>query len=123
MPVAVSISVLELAFYRVVPEGSYSAAYASNSAKSLLLFLVGLTVFYTGEAMHRDREVRIEPVLWAMPVPNSVLLLSKFLATFALALCLVALVGLTAIVIQVLRGHTPVELSAYLRVYSIVLLP
>jgi ABC-2 type transport system permease protein len=123
MPLAIFLSILEVAFYKVNPDVSYSAAYATNTAKTLLLFLIGTTVFYTGEAMHRDREVGIEPVLWAMPAPNNVLLLSKFLATLFLTLSLVVLVGLTAIVIQFLRGHTPVEIPAFLITYSVVLLP
>jgi len=88
-----------------------------------LLFLVGMTVFYTGEAMHRDREMRIEPVLWAAPAPNNVLLLSKFLATLLLTLLLIVLVGLTAIVIQIVRGHTPIEIQPFLRIYLVILLP
>ena len=123
MPLAIFLSVLEVAFYNITPDVSYSAAYATNTAKSLLLFLIGITVFYTGEAMHRDREVRIEPVLWTTPAPNSVLLLSKFLATLSLTLSLTVLVGLTAIVIQFLRGHTPVEIQAYFITYSVILLP
>ena len=123
MPLAIFLSTFELAFYEVAPDVSYSAAYSSNTAKALLLFLVGITVFYTGEAMHRDREVKVEPVLWATPAPNNVLLLSKFLSTFLLALFLVVFVGITAIVIQLIRGHTPVEVSAYLTVYSVILIP
>ena len=112
MPLASFLSILEVAFYNIPADVSYSAAYATNTAKLLLLFLLGMTVFYTGEAMHRDREVRIEPVIWAAPVPNSVLLLSKFLATLSLTLSLMVLVGLTAILIQFLRGHTPVDISS-----------
>jgi hypothetical protein len=73
--------------------------------------------------MHRDREVRIEPVLWAAPSPNNVLLLSKFLTTVLLTLSLITLVGLAASLIQLFRGQTPVEISAYLITYSVVLLP
>jgi ABC-type transport system involved in multi-copper enzyme maturation permease subunit len=62
-------------------------------------------------------------VLWSTPVSNSVLLLSKFLATIALTFSLVAAVGLIAIVIQFVRGHTPVDVSAYLIVYGVVLVP
>lgn len=123
MPLAIFLSILEVAFYDVTPDVSYSAAYATNTAKLLLLFLIGITVFYTGEAMHRDREVRIQPVLWAMPAPNNVFLLSKFLATLFLTFSLVVLVGLIAIVIQFLRGHTPVEIPAFLITYSVILLP
>ncbi|HYT49368.1 MAG TPA: ABC transporter permease, partial [Pyrinomonadaceae bacterium] len=106
-----------------VPEVSYSATYASGTAKALLLFLIGVTVFYTGEAMHRDREARIEPVLWATPAPNSVFLLSKFLATLLLALSLIVLVGLAAIVIQIIRGHTPIDAQPFLITYLVILVP
>ena len=123
LPLASFLSILEVAFYNIPADVSHSAAYATNTAKLLLLFLLGMTVFYTGEAMHRDREVRIEPVLWAAPAPNSVLLLSKFLATLSLTLSLIVLVGLAAILIQLLRGHTPVDISAYLIAYSVILLP
>ena len=123
MPVAIFFSSLEVAFYNIPPDVSHSAAYATNTAKLLLLFLIGIAVFYTGEAMHRDREVRIEPVVWSTPVGNSVLLLSKWLATFVLTLSLVVVVGLIAIVVQLVRGHTPVDFSAYLIVYGVVLIP
>ncbi|MFZ0061015.1 MAG: ABC transporter permease subunit [Pyrinomonadaceae bacterium] len=123
LPLAFFLSILEVAFYNMPADVSYSAAYATNTAKSLLLFLLGMTVFYTGEAMHRDREVRIEPVSWATPAPNNVLLLSKFLSVLSLTVSLIVLVGLSAIIIQLLRGHTPVDISAYLIVYSVILLP
>ena len=73
--------------------------------------------------MHRDREVRIEPVLWAAPAPNNVLLLSKYFATLSLLTLLFVIVGVAAMMIQILRGHTPIDVSAYLRVYGIILLP
>jgi hypothetical protein len=82
-----------------------------------------MTVFYVVESMQRDREVRIEPVLWTKPTPNSVLLLSKFLATFLLMLSVITIAGLTAIAIQLLRGHAPVELYPYLVTYSVILIP
>jgi ABC-type transport system involved in multi-copper enzyme maturation permease subunit len=123
IPFAVFLPTLELAFYRVVPEVSYSATYATGTARTLLFFLIGMTVFYVGESMQRDREVRIEPVLWAKPTPNSVLLLSKFLATFLLMLSVMTIAGLTAIAIQLLRGHAPVELYPYLITYSVIVIP
>jgi len=121
-PLAVAFSTLELLF-RVEPEGSYSGAYAGSTAKTSLLFLVALVVFYTGEAMHRDRELRIEPVLWSVPAPNFVILLSKFFAALLLSVSLVALIGLTALSIQLLKRDTPVEIYAYLSVYGWILLP
>lgn len=123
MPLAVFLSTLEIAFYKVVPSPSYSAAFASNIAGSLLLFLFAITVFYTGEAMHRDREVRIEPVLWGVPAPNFVFLLSKFAAVFLISLSLIVMVALVAVVLQIIKGHTPLEIQAYLIIYALILIP
>jgi ABC-type transport system involved in multi-copper enzyme maturation permease subunit len=123
MPLAIFLSIFEVAFYNMSPDVSHSAAYATNTAKLLLLFLIGIAVFYTSEAMHRDREVKIESVIWSTPVKNSVLLLSKCLVTILLASFLLIAVGLIAILIQLMRGHTPVDISAYVMVYGVVLVP
>jgi ABC-type transport system involved in multi-copper enzyme maturation permease subunit len=120
---AIFFSNLELSFYQVIAEVSFSAAYAGGTARGLSLFLVGMIVFYTGEAMHRDRELKIEPMLWSAPAPDFVLILSKFFATLLLTLSLLVLVALAAIGVQLLRGHTPIELSAYFKVYSVILIP
>jgi ABC-type transport system involved in multi-copper enzyme maturation permease subunit len=115
--------ILDLAFYKVVPEISYSVTYASGTASALLLFLLGITVFYTGEALHRDRELKILPVLWSAPIPNTVLLLSKYLSTILLTLSFIVVVGLLALMVQLLRGHTPIDLSAYFLTYGVILVP
>ncbi len=123
MPLAIFISILEVAFYNIPGDVSYSAAYATNTAKLLLIFLIGLSVFYTGEAMHRDHEVRVESFLWSTPVPNNVLLLSKFLSTLLLTCGMILAVGVAAVAIQLFRSHTPIDLLAYLRVYGLILVP
>jgi ABC-2 type transport system permease protein len=109
-PLVVFVCVLELGAFGVAPLSggvSYSAAYAARTAESVLLFLFGVAVFYAGEAMHRDRELRIEPVLWCTPAPDFAFLLPKFAATLLLSLSLVA----------------PVEPLAYLKTYAVILLP
>src|SRR5215213_4360226 len=123
IPLAIFLSFLSVPFSRIAPEVSYSVTSATNTANMLLLFLAAVIVFYSGEAMHRDREVKIAPVLWSMPAPNSVLLLSKFLAMTLLALSLVIVGNLTTIVTQFLRGHAPVDFSAYVLINGIVVVP
>ena len=122
LPLALVLSIFDVAFFRVVPEVSYSATYASHTANAMLLFLIGMSVFYTGESMHCDRELRIEPILWATPAPNYVLLLSKFLATLGLTLSFITLTGFAAFTTQLIRRH-PIEIQTYLLTYSIVLIP
>jgi ABC-2 type transport system permease protein len=122
LPLALVLSILDVAFFRVVPEVSYSATYASSTANAMLLFLIGMSVFYTGEAMHRDRELGIEPVIWTTPAPNYVLLSSKFLATLVLTFSFISLTGVAAMTTQLIRGHS-IEIQPYLRIYSIILIP
>jgi ABC-2 type transport system permease protein len=122
-PLVMFLCGLELAAYEVAPAASYSADYAGRTANTLLLFLFAIAVFYTGEAMHRDRETRIEHMLWSFPAPNFVLLVSKFTSTFLLSLALITLTGLTAVGIQIYKGHAPLELQKYLTTYALILIP
>lgn len=123
IPLAIFLSFLSVPFSRITPQISYSVTSATNTANMLLLFLACVIVFYTGEIMHRDREVKIEPVVWSTPAPNSVLLLSKWFAMTLLALLLVMVGGLTTIVTQLFRGYTPLDFSAYLIIEGIVVVP
>jgi hypothetical protein len=123
MPLAAFLSTLDVAFWSVTPDPSFSAAYAGHTARSLLLFMVGITIFNTSEAMHRDRDLRIEPLVWSQPIPNYVLVLSKFLATLLLTLALILVVALITITLQSVKHNGPIGLSAYLRIYCIILLP
>ena len=123
LPLAALLCTLGVTYFGAGPAASYSALYAARTAESLLLFLFGVALFYTGEGVHRERELRVEPVLWGVPAPNYVFLLSKFLAVALLSLALVALVGLSAVALQIVKGHGPLELRAYLVTYSVILLP
>ena len=123
IPLAIVLSTLDVAFWSIAPEPSLSAAYAGHTAKSLLLFLLGITIFYTGEAMHRDRDLKIEPLLWSQAGPNYVLLLSKLLATLVLTFGLILLAGAITIALQLLKHNGPIELAAYLRICGLILIP
>jgi len=123
VPLAILLSFLSVPFSQIPTVVSYSVTSATNTANMLLLLLAGVTVFYTGEIMHRDRELKIEPVVWSTPAPNSVLLLSKWFAMTLLGLSVVCVGGLTTIVTQLLRGYTPVDISAYLIINGVVVVP
>jgi ABC-type transport system involved in multi-copper enzyme maturation permease subunit len=123
MPLAVVLSTLEVTFWRVAPDPTYSAAYAANTAKLMLLFLIGIPIFYIGEAIHRDGDFRVDGLLWSQPIPNYVILLAKFLSTLLLMFALMFLVGFIAIILQVVKGNSPLELFAYLKIYFLILIP
>jgi ABC-2 type transport system permease protein len=123
MSLAVFLSILEVTFWPVIADPSFSAAYASNTARSILLFIVGIPIFYTGEAIHRENDVRMEGLLWSHPIPSYVIVSAKFLSTLLLVLGLILSVGAIAIVVQVIKGNTPLDLAAYMNVYSLILVP
>jgi ABC-type transport system involved in multi-copper enzyme maturation permease subunit len=123
VPLAIILSFFSVPFSQIATEVSYSVTSATNTANMLLLFLACVMVFYTGEIMHRDREVKIEQVVWSTPAPNSVLLLSKWLAMTLLALSLVVVGGLTTIAAQLFRGLTPIHFSAYLIIKAVLVVP
>ena len=122
IPLAVLLSTMEVIFWRVRPDGS-SASYVSNIAGNSLLFMIGISIFYIGEALQRDRDLKIEPLVWSQPISNSVLLFSRFLATLLVVWALLVSVGLIAVVTQALKRDGPMELTAYLRVYFWILIP
>ncbi len=123
IPFAVLLSTMEVIFWNVRGEGSYSVAYVSNVAGNSLLFMIGISVFYIGEALQRDRDLKIESLVWSQPIPNFVLLFSRFLATLLLVGILLVSVGLIAILTQALKRNGPVEVTTYLRVYFWILIP
>ena len=123
MSLAVFLSLVEITFWPVRADPSFSVAYAVNTAGLMLLFLVGIPIFYLGEAGNRDGDVRMEGLLWSHPIPSYVILSAKFLATLLLVFGLILAVGLIAIVIQIVKGNTPLELTAYLNVYFLILIP
>ena len=51
------------------------------------------------------------------------ILLAKFLSTLLLVLGLIFSIAVIAIVVQFVKGDTPLELHAYLNVYSLIVVP
>ena len=123
LPLSTLASVAGLVYFEAAPDPSYSAAYAARTADAFLIFMTAVAVFYTGEAMHRDRELRVEPVLWSAPAPDSALLLSKFVTNLLLTAAAAALVGVSGAVVQLFKGHAPVEPLTYFKTYSLILMP
>lgn len=124
LPLTIFLCVLDL-FYtytKGTPE-SYSALYAGKSTESLLIFLFGIAVFYTGETMHRERELKADSLIWSAPVSNFVLLLSKFSAVFLLSFSLTLLVAIAAIALEIYNGYAPIELQTYFKIYSLIPIP
>ena len=86
---------------------------ALQNAYSLILIIIVL--FYAGELIGKERSAKINEVTDAMPVPNWVPLTAKFGALIAVIVCFQLLGGIAAILIQLGKGHTQLELAVYTR--------
>lgn len=90
---------------------------ALQGSYSFLLIIIVL--FYAGELVWRERGARIAGISDAMPVPNWVPLLGKFLTLVIVIAAFQAVGGLTAIAIQLAKGHTQIEPLLYLKTLSL----
>jgi ABC-2 type transport system permease protein len=100
-----------------------SSIYAANSAQALLWLLSCVAAFTIGELVHRDRAARVEPLVFAAPASNAVLIGSKYAAVLAFAAGIAALTAATAVVTQVAREAASIEVGPYLVVYASILMP
>ena len=77
------------------------------------LFVLIVITFYAGDLVWRERDAQIHQVQDAMPVPNWVPLAAKFTALVLMVFVLQAVILLTGVLTQALKGYTNFELGLY----------
>lgn len=83
-------------------------------AGSFTLFPVIIAIYYSGELVWRERDRRMHEIIDATPLPNWAYVVPKTLAV-ALVLFITLLFGVVAaILVQLAKGHTDIELGKYL---------
>ena len=100
----------------IYPVTSQMLSALQGSFSFLLIFIV---LFYSGELIWKERAAKLNEVTDAMPVPNWVPLLAKFLALVAVIACFQAIGALTAMVIQLCKGYTQLEPLVYAKTLAL----
>ena len=77
------------------------------------LFMIVLLTFYSGELVWRERQVRLDQVIDASPVPTGALLIGKFLAMMSLLLAFATVSMVGGMVIQLLKGYAAIDVKVY----------
>ncbi|MBF5043288.1 hypothetical protein FGE12_12890 [Aggregicoccus sp. 17bor-14] len=77
--------------------------------------LVLVLLFYSGELVHRDRQLKVADVSDATPLPGWVPLLAKAGALGAVVLVFLGAGALVAVAMQLFKGGAPVELGLYVQ--------
>ncbi|MEM9337809.1 MAG: M1 family aminopeptidase [Bacteroidota bacterium] len=77
------------------------------------LFFLIILVFYSGELVWRERDVKINQIQDALPVSDSVGLLSKFLSMVMVFIVLILFLIFSGVVIQTFKGYHEYNLGVY----------
>lgn len=91
-----------------------TGAVVRSLAGQFTLFLLIIIIFYSGEAVWRDRDANLNQITDATPQPGWVPLLAKFGALAAVQVLLLGVVLMFGILIQTFKGYTHYELPVYL---------
>ena len=87
------------------------------------IFIFIIILFYTGEAVHREKSTKFDIINDAMPVPNSVFYLSKLVGLLLIALVLCSIPIVTGVLVQTLKGFTDYDFSIYLKEMYLLTFP
>jgi aminopeptidase N len=80
-----------------------------------------IAIYYSGEMVWRDRDRKTHEIVDATPLPNWAFAIPKTLAVALVLISTLAVSVLTALAIQLLKGHTDFELGKYLLWYILPL--
>ncbi|WP_115539933.1 ABC transporter permease/M1 family aminopeptidase [Xanthomonas campestris] len=100
----------------VLPVTSVMLEALQNSYSFLLIIVV---LFYAGELVWKERSNRIDGITDAMPVPDWVPLLGKFVALLGVIASFQLAGALTSIALQLGRGYTSIEPLLYLKTLAL----
>ncbi len=78
------------------------------------LFFLIIIVFYTGELIWKERDVKINLIYDALPYPNYVTVTGKFLAMVYVHLSLLVMLLVAGVLVQLSKGYGQIELGVYL---------
>lgn len=88
------------------------AVNALGSGLTLPLLIV--VAYYSGELVWRERQVRLDQIVDAMPARNTVFLVSKLLALWTVVAALLAVSVAAMVILQLVKG-TPIDAAMYFR--------
>jgi len=92
-----------------------------NYDYSVFIFIILL--FYTGEAVHREKTTKFDIINDAMPVPNTIFYLSKLFGLILIAALLCFIPIVVGVIVQTLKGFTDYNFSVYFREMYLLTFP
>lgn len=122
LPLGIGFVLINLAFSDTTygtPTYPLTANVIGTVVGSMSLFSIIVAVFYGGELVWRERDVKISEIIDATPVPAWAMFVPKILAIFAV-LVTMALAGmLVGVLYQLAKGMGSIDPGLYLTAYVI----
>lgn len=87
------------------------------------LFIFIILLFYSGEAIHREKTTRFNIINDALPVSNRLFIWSKFSAISGIALILCTIPIILGVAVQVLKGYFQFDWGIYFTEMYVLTLP
>lgn len=116
----IAFTAINLAFAETLygtPSYPLSADIITTVIGSGFLFSLIVAVFYGGELVWRERDVKIAEIIDTAPVPGWVMFVPKVLAIFAVLLAMALAGMLTGMAFQLIKGTASVDVALYLGAY------
>ncbi|MFI5195567.1 MAG: M1 family aminopeptidase [Chitinophagales bacterium] len=79
------------------------------------LFIVVLTIMFSGELVWRARDFNMSNILDSLPVPNWVFYVSKLSGLMFMQVILLAIIMVCGILVQLFKGYTNLEILLYVK--------
>jgi hypothetical protein len=119
---AVSVSLIQLIFNETLygtPSYPLTADVIASLIGATALFSLIVAVFYGGELVWRERDVKINEILDATPAPGWAVFVPKILAIFAVLVTMSAAGMVTGVLFQLAKGTSSIDLGLYLSAYLV----
>ena len=122
LPLAIGFALINLLFSQTTfgtPSYPLTASVILTAGGSMALFSIIVAVFYGGELVWRERDVKIGEIIDATPVPAWTMFVPKILAIFVVLLAMALSAMFTGVLFQLAKGTTSLDLGLYLTAYVI----
>jgi hypothetical protein len=119
-----TLAVINLVFAQTAygtPSYPLTAGVITTVTGSMTLFTLIVAVFYGGELVWRERDVKIAEIIDVTPAPAWTMFVPKILAIFAVLLTMALTAMLAGIVFQLIKGAPSIDVGLYLGAYVLPL--
>ena len=94
---------------------TYIIVEVFSSPVIFTLFIVIITIMFSGELVWKSRDLRMSNILDSLPVPNWVFYISKIAGLIFMQILLLLVIVLVGVIVQLFKGYTHFEFSVYMQ--------